>query len=194
MTGPGDPDPAAATAVSMALPSDWYIVVPAPPGGGRGEPDADAGLGEVLAGLWARAASADVVFSACGALGGAGRPTAAGGVVVAVRAALEAGSLHGAASRLETADPGCRPQQEVCRLPMAGPAARLAWTPAAGPDHRRVACAEYYVPFPAEERVAVVGCAAVGTEEPESMFAYLDGLAGTLCFVEAISPAAGTAR
>ncbi|HET9078287.1 MAG TPA: hypothetical protein VFN68_15225 [Acidimicrobiales bacterium] len=175
--------PAAVGGVSIVVPSDWRVLVPPGPAqaGGAGE-DIPEEVTAVLQEIRTRAAAENVVFCAFGALTSAAPGTGAA-VVLAIRDEVAPGRLRAMATQMSAGDPGCDPHQEVCRLPLAGPVARLSWTPAVGPARRRVACAEYYLPFPDDDRVAVAACAAVGASPSPHIFDCLDTLAGTLCFV-----------
>jgi hypothetical protein len=212
--------------VSVSLPEGWWLL-PMEPGprhdmvsglmGRLRAEDPSGRLALAVEDLSRRAAAAGAVRCAQGMLeGGTGRRRAAN-VLLAVRPGSGgpgdgAGGaappyLDAEAERLATADPGAQPRLDVVFLPMAGPAARLSWRPVVpSGGGQRARCAQYWVPFPKDDRTAVLTCTsmpavrdvssvgAVGGALPEMVAggaeagrvaAAFDSLAATLAFVDA---------
>ena len=176
--------------VSIAVPDGWYMPAPASLTGWEAESDTAAAGGfplrEVMSGLAMESSASGVVACAFGTLPGPDGGRFGASCVLAVRPALADGEVATAMQRISAADPGAGPREEICRLELAGLAGRLAWTPALGARGERVCCVEFYVPFPGEDdrRAAVLACSAVAVAPSREVFAVLDSLAATLCFME----------
>lgn len=185
---PSGAPPVSSVAVSVAVPEDWYLV-PSPSAARRGAvsnaDDAMERLASLVDQLADRIEEADVALCAFGTLPGPDGGDFGAALALGVLASVGPGQLRDQVEQLAADDPACMPQEEICVLELAGPAARLAWAPPAGPSGRRVACADYYVPFPADgdDRVAVLSCSATGIEPTPWVFEQLDALAAMMYFM-----------
>ena len=165
--------------VSITVPSDWKALPPAATGGHDGATE----LRVWLADLATRATEDGVLFCAFGTLLAPGRqPVAGAALVLGVRSATGMPPIDVVHAGLRVSDPEATLQ--LGALPLAGAAARLAWSAVVGPARVGVHCVEYWVPFPGDDdRVAILSACALPGRPDAATGPKLDQLAATLSFV-----------
>jgi hypothetical protein len=185
--GSGQPEPG--VQVSLAVPEGWRLL-PLDPAGRDLVRDGLAAQAqpEVLVDLvdefTTAAAAQSLVLWATGPLDIAPGPITAS-ALLGVRPAGAAPALDEQAEALGATGLIDPPSISIRRLPLAGPAARLAWTsgPAGGRRAPYVTCVQYCVPFPEDDRSALLLLsAAVPAGAPVA--SALDALAGSITFLD----------